>query len=88
MRRLAYWSDWRESIESEQRRALSIIEPDYTYEQALADTGLETLHARCEWPARSFYQKVFLDLGTSYITYYQKPRKGIMSDALQSCIKL
>ncbi len=45
-------------LESVQRRALNIIEPGSTYEQALADTGLEALHARRERLARSFYHKV------------------------------
>ena len=45
-------------VESVQRRALGIIEPESTYEQARADTGLEILHARREWQARSFYWRI------------------------------
>ena len=45
-------------IESAQRRALSIIEPDLAYEQALAAVGLGTLHARRERQARAFHQKM------------------------------
>ena len=42
-------------IESAQLRALSIIKPDLTYEQALAAVGLETLHVRHERQACAFY---------------------------------
>ena len=42
-------------IESIQRRALRIIEPDLSYQEALALTGLETLHARRERMARAFF---------------------------------
>ena len=41
-----------------QRRALCIIEPDLTHEQALASVGLEMLHARGERQPRAFYQKM------------------------------
>ena len=46
------------SIQSIQKRALGIILPDVSYEYALVQAGLETLHTRREKRARSFYQRV------------------------------
>ena len=45
-------------IESVQRRALRIIEPDLSYQKSLALTGLETLHARRERMARAFFEGI------------------------------
>ena len=45
-------------IESVQRRALRIIEPGLSYHEALALTGLETLHARRERMARAFFEAI------------------------------
>ena len=47
-----------DGIELVQRRALSIIEPDATNEEALAAVGLESVCARSERQARAFYLKM------------------------------
>ena len=44
-------------IESVQRRALRIIDPGLSYNEALTLTGLETLHARRERMSQSFFLK-------------------------------
>ena len=45
-------------IESIQKRALGIILTDVSYEYALVQAGLETLHTRRQKQASSFYQRV------------------------------
>ena len=45
-------------IESVQKRALRSIEPGLSYHEALALTGLETLHARWERMAQAFFEVI------------------------------
>ena len=53
-------ADQSDRIEAIQRRALKMIEPALAYEEALTHTGMETLHARRESLAKSFFQKAMV----------------------------
>ena len=50
--------DQSEHLESIQKRAIKITEPDLSYQEALSVTGLEPLQARRERMSRDFFLKI------------------------------
>ena len=68
-------------IESVQRRALRIIEPGLSYQEALASTGLEMLHSRRERMAQAFFEAI---LSPDHRLHYLLPDPRPVSYGLRS----